>query len=242
MTFATERTSPALFGVSLTGPAHLRMRRRCEDCWHGALFPDGACIAVSDGLGSRPEAARGARSAVHSATRAFREWRRAPGVEPAWCLRLLEARWRLAIAPSRPADCSATCLFAGWTTSTGLVVAGLGDGLVLLRERGKPVQVLLSRSPDQSLNETRSLGADHRLSDWTLFQHHPVSPWALILATDGIADDLAPDKLDAFAAWLLDDLMPLPRVERRARLRSALKSWPTPGHSDDKTIAVLHFP
>lgn len=239
-TRSTTEIGPArVFGLAVRGPAHRSARRPCEDAWRGTLFPDGACIAISDGLGSHVEAARGSRSAVASATKSFREWRRYRGVEPVWLLRLLEARWRLSVAPARPSDCAATCLLGGWTVETGLVAAALGDGVMLLCEAGNPPRVLSARPTGHALDETRALGTDHRLTDWTVFLLQPVAPWALILATDGVADDLVPEKLGEFTSWLLDELGNLPPKIRQARLREALENWPTPGHSDDKTIAVL---
>ena len=200
---------------------------------------DGACVAVADGLGSRPQSAHGARNATTSTHRAFREWCRRPDVEPIWFLRLLEARWRLAVAPVSPADCSTTCLFSGWTSDTGLLVAALGDGAVILRELGSPARTLSTRPTQHAIDETQALGADHRLNDWTLLQLRPTPPWVVILATDGVADDLDPTRLDTIADWLVNEVAPLSPPKRRAALRNVLTSWPVPGHTDDKTLAVL---
>ena len=60
-----------------------------------------------------------------------------------------------------------------------------------------------------------------------------------MLVTDGIADDLRPDKLDAFVKWLRDEIGRKPKNERLTALRRALREWPTPAHLDDKTLAVL---
>ena len=55
--------------------------------------------------------------------------------------------------------------------------------------------------------------------------------------TDGIADDLRPDKLGKFAKWLREEIARKPRAKRVSTLRQALREWPTPGHLDDKTVA-----
>ncbi len=65
------------------------------------------------------------------------------------------------------------------------------------------------------------------------------TPWIAVLVTDGIADDLRPDKLGTFLKWLRDDIARKPRAGRATALRQALRQWPTPGHLDDKTVAVL---
>jgi len=156
-----------------------------------------------------------------------------------WFSRLLETRWRLAIAPLSPADCATTCLLAGWTSDSGLTTAALGDGIILLREAGQTTRILSTRPDGYALNETLALGCDHRLSDWSISQLEPVAPWAVVLATDGVADDLDPARLEQFMDWLVNEIAPLPPHQRRIRLREALRKWPTPGHSDDKSIAVL---
>jgi hypothetical protein len=63
-----------------------------------------------------------------------------------------------------------------------------------------------------------------------------------VLATDGVADDLISEKLDAFCNWLVDDFLDLNPLKRWRRLQTELRNWPTPGHIDDKTLAVLRVP
>jgi len=238
----TETPGIQVFGLAVRGPGHRSEGQPCQDAWRGFNLPDGAGVAVADGLGSRPQSAHGARQATAAAHRAFREWRRHPEVEPVWFLRLLEAHWRLAVAPFPPADCSTTCLFAAWTAQAGLTVAALGDGAIIFRESGSPARLLSTRLEQHAIDETRALGAEHRLNDWTILQRRPTPPWVVILATDGIADDLDPDRLDTISDWLVNEVAPMPASQRRAKLRAALNTWPVPGHSDDKTIAALLHP
>lgn len=60
-----------------------------------------------------------------------------------------------------------------------------------------------------------------------------------VLSTDGLSDDLQPLKRDAFCDWLVSEFSDLEANLRWRRLAGMLKAWPTAGHSDDKTIAVL---
>ena len=62
----------------------------------------------------------------------------------------------------------------------------------------------------------------------------------MVLATDGVADDLAPERLDEFTDWLANDIGRLsPPTARWRRLCRELRAWPVPHHLDDKTVAVL---
>ena len=58
----------------------------------------------------------------------------------------------------------------------------------------------------------------------------------VVLATDGLSDDVIPEKARDFCLWLLS----LGQTEQRRtlprRLRRELVNWPTPLHCDDKTM------
>lgn len=203
-------------------------------------MPGAVALAISDGMGSRPSAALGARVAVGAAIRAARSWAKANDVGPDWICRLIEADWRFGIAPEDPGSCAATCHLLAVSTHGGLVYVGLGDGMVLLRTGREPVQRLSARPLKDFVNETLALGVNHRVSDWVQARLPvPQAPWIAVLVTDGIADDLRPGKLDAFLKWLREDIGRMSGGARAAALRKALREWPTPGHRDDKTVAVL---
>ena len=61
----------------------------------------------------------------------------------------------------------------------------------------------------------------------------------VVLATDGVADDLLEDRVGDFAHWLVDGFATLSPHRRWTALARELRSWPTPRHIDDKTVAVL---
>ena len=232
--------APIIFGAAVRGPMHIRDGKTCEDAWKGRSFGDATAITISDGLGSKPFAAHGARSACVSAIRAARLWAHASEVGPDWVCRWLEAQWRFAVAPEKPQECAATCHLMVAHKTSGLMYAGLGDGMALFQQGKQTVQCLSTRPAGNFANETLGLGVDHRMTDWNHVRL-PLSkdPWIAILVTDGIADDLRSDKLDAFIKWLRNEIARKPKEERGTTLRRALREWPTPGHLDDKTVAVI---
>jgi hypothetical protein len=237
---AAQAAAPEFFGATVQGPLHKKHGRPCEDAWKGKEFAGSAAIAISDGMGSKAFAARGAKAACLAAIRVARAWATSPSVGPEWICRWLEAQWRFAVAPHEPQECAATCHLIAMHQEAGLVYTGLGDGMALFQEGSEPVRSLSARRLDGFANETLALGVNHRLADWTQAQIPlPQAPWIAVLVTDGIADDLRPDKLDAFVKWLRDEIGRKPKNERLTALRRALREWPTPGHLDDKTLAVL---
>ncbi|MEQ2006944.1 MAG: protein phosphatase 2C domain-containing protein [Limisphaerales bacterium] len=237
---AAQAALPDFFGAAVQGPLHKKHGRPCEDAWTGKEFAGSAAIAISDGMGSKAFAARGAQAACLSARRAARLWTTAPSVGPEWVCRWLEAQWRFAIAPHEPQECAATCHLVAMHHQAGLIYAGLGDGMALFQAGNQPVHCLSARRAGDFVNESLALGVNHRMTDWAHAQLPlPQAPWIAVLVTDGIADDLRPDKLDAFVKWLRDEISRKPGNKRLTALRRALREWPTPGHLDDKTLAVL---
>ncbi len=234
---------PEFFGASMRGPMHQKAGRPCEDAWSGRVFVTGIAIAIADGMGSKPCAAHGAQSACASAIRGARLWAGAPRIGSEWVSRWVEAQWRFAVAPHEPQHCATTCHLLATHPEAGLMYAGLGDGMALFQEGNQAVQCLSSRNTGNFLNETLGLGVNHRMTDWIHVQIPlPKGPWIAVLLTDGIADDLRPEKLDTFVKWLRKEIAPHSPADRATALRRALRDWPTPGHLDDKTVAVLLSP
>ena len=232
-----------MFGASVRGPRNLRRGRANQDAWtrSGGVF--GHLIGVCDGMGSRPAADAGAGAACRALRQAARLWpggsSSVDGTNPTHLIRLVEILWRLDLPPRTPAECASTCLFALRQADGRLLLAGLGDGLAIVRKAGGALATFGGRGPDAFGDETLALGASHRIDDWWIVTEPPVRSRTVVLVTDGVADDLAPERLDAFVNWLTDDIGRLAPVARWRRLCRELRAWPVPRHLDDKTVAVL---
>ncbi len=53
------------------------------------------------------------------------------------------------------------------------------------------------------------------------------------------ADDLLPERRAALLEWLDTEVGSRPPNLRWRDVRALLRDWPTPGHTDDKTLAVV---
>ena len=232
-----------MYGASVRGPRNAREARANQDAWVRASGPFGHLIGVCDGMGSRPASDVGARAACRALHRAVRLWpgcaSRTDTLKPTLLIRLVEILWRFELASRLPAECASTCLFALREPDGHLLLAGLGDGLAIVRKANGDVATFGGRGEDDFGDETLALGVPHRIADWWVAMEPQGRDRTVVLTTDGVADDLASDQLRPFADWLADDVGRLLPAARWRRLCRELRAWPVPRHLDDKTVAVL---
>jgi serine/threonine protein phosphatase PrpC len=220
----------------VVGPSHRSEGKPNEDSWLGTHGAFGTLIVVSDGLGSRSEARKGAQMACRAVLDAVRAWHRAGTGAVADLLQRIEPLWLERIAPSIARDCAATCLFALAHARGHVHVAAIGDGMAFLRTRAGRLEWVVGPRASGFSNDTDALG---RASSWTHRSFPRAVGEVVVLASDGVSDDLLPDRIGDFVVWLMDEFSTLPAQRRCQALRRELTEWPTPRHNDDKTLAVL---
>jgi hypothetical protein len=161
------------------------------------------------------------------------------GAPLSYLAHLIEVLWCLRIHPCEPSEAATTCLLAFAHRSGTWVVGGVGDGLALVRTGLDPSVVVRGDRGEGFSNDTSGLGVTTGRNAWRLTVFPATTQARLaVLATDGVADDLVLERLDGFCDWLgaLESVAP---TARWRRLVTQLRTWPTPRHLDDKTIAVL---
>jgi hypothetical protein len=234
-TDVSRRSPDDYFGASTVGPRHRAEGKPNEDSWLGARGAFGTLVVVSDGMGSRRDARRGAQMACRAVVETVRAWHKAGANGLEALLVQIEPHWLALIAPSSARDCAATCLFALAHSCGQVHVAAIGDGLALIRTpRG--LEWIVGPRAGGFANETHALGYS---ASWTSRSFPRVGGGVVVLATDGVADDLLPEHIDGFVQWLIDDFSGMVPTQRWRALQRELKDWPTPHHTDDKTLVVL---
>ena len=225
-------------GASAQGPQHRQERKPNQDAWLRRLGRDSALVVVCDGMGSRKYSATGSRAACRAVADAVRLWAKSRDAPPDLLLRLVHALWNIRVHLTGRDECATTCLFAAVTKDGRLVLAQLGDGLIMLKT---PQGTTTLESPnDRFGNTTTGLGVAKDIREWRVHIEPEISGETVImLATDGVADDLLPEKRSSFINFLVAQYGALPAMERSRELAKALREWPTPRHLDDKTVAVL---
>lgn len=224
---------------SVRGPSHTRDGLRCQDAWLAVADARASMAVVCDGLGSRARSREGSRAATLAVRDAWRLWRRSPVGTVEDLIRLVEVAWRLRLGQVPAEEAATTCLLYAEDNHGRAAQAQLGDGLIARRSPAGAVTVHPTRS--EGFGFTLALGAPHTLADWSLTLVKPLGPAeVLLIATDGVSEDLEPDRLGDLAAWVVDELGPLQRPGRA--LAHELRHWPVPHHQDDKTLLAMWKP
>ncbi len=193
--------------------------------------------AVADGLGSARHGDLGAKAACAAAMEAFRLARRI-GDSPSWhTIAVLRAVWHQLVAHWGAEHCGSTCLACFVDPHGAVFAAQAGDGIVAVRHADGNLNILPRK--DKSFQNSTETLSSQGAKDWSILSVTLSPGDAVFMATDGIADDLEPQRIGDFIAHLLADYLPLPTPVRAARIRNALKQWPTRHHRDDKTFVLL---
>ena len=225
------------FGASVRGPGHEATGTPNQDAWMSFHQAWGDGIAVSDGLGSKPFSNFGSHAACLAVANTVHTCHSKPEIRNAQLSDLIRDDWLSRIAPLESHDCATTCLFA-FLTNDGMVRMGLlGDGLVAVVRMDGSVTALYDDKAQGFSNITVALSLNVTEKDWQWSAIPESDIRSIVLCTDGVADDLA--DVNGFVAEFSDAHRSLSPVTAAHRVRETLKNWPTPKHSDDKTIACL---
>lgn len=225
--------------TSVRGPAHVKEGLPCQDSWLAVSAPRASLAVVCDGMGSRPRSREGSRAATLAVRDAWRLWQRSPFGVVEDLIRILEATWRIRIGRVAPDEASTTCLFYAEDGHGRAAQAQLGDGLIARRTADGAVSVHPSHSEGFGL--THALGIPHSLADWSFAFVEPLAPQErLVLATDGVSEDLDTDRIADLANWVADEVGAAKHPART--LARELRNWPVPHHRDDKTLLVMWKP
>ena len=225
-------------GASVQGPAHRDASLPNQDAWSTFEGPFAHGIVVCDGLGSKPYSHFGSRLACAAVGEAFRIWSREPEATLEELIRLIHALWNIRVSRYGQRDAATTCLFAAGLISGDLLLGQLGDGMVLLETPNGGIQQV-TPPRDGFLNETTGLGIARSIGEWVTHRQ-PIEPDTFVmLATDGISDDVRPERLPDWVNYWKTELLPANPRQRAARIARELENWPRPLHSDDKTLAVM---
>ncbi|WP_305828238.1 PP2C family serine/threonine-protein phosphatase [Pseudomonas aeruginosa] len=220
-------------GASVRGPAHQLNGTPNQDALCVSGLRGGWCIAVADGLGSRPLSHLGSRKAVQL----FRQLARqrqdmphgtvAPVLRDAWLVHFGDC-YR---------DHETTCLWARVDASGRGVAGQVGDGLLLVRSQG--VFTALAERRQGFGNQTTTLVQADSQDGCSVDLVLSLPGDGVLLITDGISDDLIPEQLEPFFDAIYQRQLRCSKCRMRQWLTRELHGWSTPRHGDDKTIAGI---
>lgn len=223
-------------GGSVRGPAHAAAGECNQDALGLWGWRRGQLAAVCDGLGSRPLSHIGSRLACLAVRHVLRG-EMGQG-DPKVLIGQVYRHWMQTL-PVAPSQAPCTLLLAACRPDGDTLVAQLGDGMLAYRAGGR-FGILTPRRSGFS-NQTEALGISRSWADWQVARLRLSEPGdALVLMTDGVSDDLMPERVNGFLRMLRKECAARSRRRSKAWLRRQLEAWPTPAHADDKTIAVIY--
>lgn len=232
----TRAAGWTLGGASVIGPLHVRAGMPNQDALAFRQTRRHGCMAVADGLGSRPHSDTGARAVCRAAVSVAMRHLRAPRrrFDRRRLLDEIRSEWLAAIRPFTPEDCATTCLLAMWSLKK-VRLFQIGDGLAAFVSLAGRVRWLADDKSSSFSNLVSPLAAATVPGEWRYACCDARRCRGVLLCTDGISEDLA--DVPGFAAACVDDLRSVPDGAE-ARWTEMLRRWPVPAHSDDKTLAV----
>lgn len=223
--------------VSVIGPSHILSDLPNQDCAYIGRKRGYWVAAVADGIGSRKHSDIGSHCAVKCVQRLLD----APGMtlnqEPRQIIGSLYRHWVDLIKEKRiaPKLAATTLLFVLGDSQGNFIFAQLGDGLICTNS-----SILTSLEEEQIFgNLTTGLGISKKFQDWQFGsgQLHPSE--SLYLMTDGISEDLN-DSLGFVSFLYQKQKKSSPRCFKKW-LKRQLINWPTPHHTDDKSLSMVIF-
>ena len=222
----------------MIGPRNLREKKLNQDAVMHRFWKNNWCIAVCDGMGSKPLSHIGSSLACQSVYEVLKhcdfslaEKEVAKKIYIYW-LKLLKDKNIL------PTDAATTCLFAWGNRQGNVRLFQLGDGAIYYQsESFGHVGV---KSDDLFSNQTNALGYSKKWDDWSYKEIDLTDPnHGIILMTDGISEDLLNERRFTSALIQKATLHSVRRLKKY--IQHELIHWPTPQHSDDKSIGIVFW-
>lgn len=223
-----------LHAATVRGPGHITTGLPNQDAVLIRRWQSSWLAVVSDGMGSRKHSDIGSRCACQAALNAVRVL---PfDISDKEFIHFIYKQWLKLLDGTKPNDAVATCLIAWGVTSGQTRLIQLGDGAIIFD--GSEEGVLVGRSDSGFGNETTGLGVSRKYSDWHCKNITLESKsHAIALLTDGISDDVSDDV--GFLTHTAKKLKPMGIRYGKQWITKQLEGWPTPAHTDDKTMALI---
>jgi len=218
--------------VSVIGPGHLLNGQPNQDAVLVKSVPTGWLAVVCDGMGSKPYADLGSKSACRAALNIIKNVKFT--VESKELITLIYQQWLSSLGNVKASDAVTTCLIC-WLSHEGeLRTFQLGDGLILTSQKAlEPID------SNNFGNITTGLGKSRKFSDWQVTQQQLGKGDVIALMTDGISEDINQGAEMEFVNAIVKSIKTKSIRQAKTWLKNEFKTWATPNHTDDKSLALL---
>ncbi len=227
------------FGASVRGPGHARKSIANQDAFRAVHHFWGDVVVVSDGVGSLPTSDYGSATACRAVIESAKMWNEMNS-DTNTLIEQIHTKWLSLVKPFDPNSCSATCLFAIRPVKGPIVLGMLGDGLIgVLKNNDEFIEFNEDKNEGFS-NQTNALTKTTPANLWQTAFIPQEDCSAIVLCTDGVADDLIPEKREGFVRHIYHQGGKNNIIKATRDLRKMLENWPVPKHSDDKTLVCYY--
>ena len=228
-------------GASVIGSAHRCQKMPNQDAFKCRNYGYGCVMAVADGVGSDRYAHFGSKAAVQAVHEAFCTYVRGD-IRRTQITKSIYEQYVLILKERYQAAASTTCMFAAYLFGQGLYLGMIGDGIICGSINSQPF--VMQKGSDSFTNIVSPLSTQRPNPVWTtkFISEKKLCSIRLMLATDGVSEDILPNKEADFAGYLMDSVHAQKLEDRQRKLLNLLENWETPKSLDDKTIVLYqHF-
>ena len=226
-----------LLSASVRGPGHIRNNLPNQDSAFVGFIGKYLLVMVCDGLGSHKHSEFGAKILCQIFPNCFKEWSKVKPHNFDDFLRLLQSKWLMHVRKFGVDSCGCTCQFALLNSKGKGWVAQLGDGMTLIRHNKQITK--FTETKEGFANETMAMSDSYILPYWRTSKIDLSNQGdRLLIMTDGISEDILPQSEDKFIS-IFDMFFIQSKRAGQKKLTKELINWPTPHHTDDKTIVAI---
>ena len=225
-----------IYGASVIGKSHI-LNHTCNQDFHRIKRTRyGIAMSVCDGVGSEKYSQYGSKAASKAVIKVFKLYYHGK-ISKDSIGEKIEFYYRKYLWPMHRSAAGTTCLFALVYADNEVIIGQAGDGVILIKSDEK--FVVFQNKTDDFMNEVSALTCKRPYKHWKVknlrFDFHKNKELKLLLSTDGISEDIIPEKREMF----LEHFIGLTKSNNRSGLLDELKNWSVPGSIDDKTVITF---
>lgn len=224
-------------GATSTGNAHVKENIPNQDSYRIKQTEYGIAISVCDGVGSNRYSHYGSKAASKAVEKVFKLYYKGKINKDQIGARI-EFYYKKNLREVYRQEAGTTCLFAFLYDNSEIIIGQAGDGLILIKL--DDVFLSFQDKEDDFVNEVKPLNCKRRYKDWKIrnlrFDPNKNYFFALLLCTDGISEDVIPEKRESFFEFFLNI-----SKKDNSKLQDTLDNWSAPGSIDDKTVITFEW-
>lgn len=224
-------------GASVIGQSHVMNGTCNQDFFVIKKNKFGVAMSVCDGVGSNKFSQYGSKAACKAICKVFKLYSKKI-IEKDSIGNKIEFYYKRFVKKKYQSAAGTTCLFAYVLSNNEIIIGQAGDGVILIKVDDK--FIVFQNKTDDFMNEVSALSCTSDYHNWKIknlkFSDNDNSLLQLLLSTDGISEDIIPEKREEF----FDFFMNL-STRKHKGLKDKLLNWDVPGSIDDKTVITFNW-